>query len=342
MDFYAVKFYATSSLTAEVLVGYMFGKKKGNPEYKMISIPKSKLPKYEIPDINLSYIEFKSALEELYYKAIKDSTVLDLNKQFLAFVQSTMKRYGPEIINAKMFLAVRDSDVAVVKAIISEIFEDWEGEVNLRIVAEKLTYQDLVWLMTEHRSFSEKEKSYLNRVDVQSSPEVLPLSDPLNGMTVNNIDVGDPIYTLVIDAVDPANLNRLKEMYPDKFDEAGKNILPIESKLIAKELIPDTDYYFIKVDLGGRLIGKTVISKNLKMMVDSNKIEEMHRKREEYFNPPEDKIIGDILKESIAGLKKEANLPENKVKSSDILIIFGLSIGLIIGAILLGIWLGVF
>ncbi len=147
---------------------------------------------------------------------------------------------------------------------------------------------------------------------------------------------------MVIDPVEPANLNRLKELYPDKFDESGKNVLPIESKLIAKELIPGTDYYFIKMDLGNGLIGKAVISKNLKMMVDSNKIEEMHRKREEYFNPPEDKIIGDILKDSIAGLKREANLPENKVKSSDILIIFGLSVGLIIGAILLGIWLGYF
>ncbi|SHE74903.1 protein of unknown function [Marinitoga hydrogenitolerans DSM 16785] len=342
MDFYAVKFFATSSLTAEIIIGYMFGKQKGNPEYKVLSIPKSKLPKFELPDINLSYIEYKSKLEELYYKAIKDSTVLDLNKQFLAFVQSTIKRYGPEIINAKMFLGVRDSDVAVIKAILSEIFEEWEGEVNLKIVAEKLTYQDLVWLMTQHRSFSEKEKSYLNRVDVQSAPEVLPLTDPLNGMTINNLDVGDPVYSLIIDSVEPANLNKLKEQYPDKFDENGKNILPIESKLIAKELVTDTDYYFIKVDLGGGIIGKAVISKNLKMMVDSNKIAEMHKKREEYFNPPEDKIIGDILKESIAGLKREANLPENKVRSSDVLIIFGLSIGLIIGAILLGIWLGVF
>lgn len=342
MDFYAVKFFATSSLTAEVIIGYMFGKQKGKPEYKVLSIPKSKLPKFELPDINLSYIEYKSTLEELYYKAIKDSTVLDLNKQFLAFVQATIKRYGPEIINAKMFLGVKNSDVAVIKAILSEIFEEWEGEINLRIVAEKLTYQDLVWLMTQQRSFNDKEKSYLNRIDVQSAPEVLPLTDPLNGMTINNLDISDPLYSLVIDPVEPANINRLKEQYPDKFDENNKNILPIESKLIAKELIPDTDYFFIKVDLGAGIIGKAVISKNLKMMVDSNKIEEMHRKREEYANPPEDKIIGDILKDSIAGLKKDENLPENKVKSSDILIILGLSIGLIIGAILLGMWFGVF
>ncbi|KAF2956035.1 DUF4899 domain-containing protein [Marinitoga sp. 38H-ov] len=342
MDFYAVKFFATSSLTAEVIIGYMFGKQRGKPEYKVLSIPKSKLPKYELPDINLSYIEYKANLEELYYNAIKDSTVLDLNKQFLAYVQSTIKRYGPEIVNAKMFLGVRDSDVAVIKAILTEIFEEWEGEINLRIVAEKLTYQDLVWLMTQHRSFSEKEKAYLSRVDVLNSPEVLPLSDPLNGMTINNLDVGDPVYSLIIDPVEPANINRLKEQYPDKFDEQGKNIMPIESSLIAKELIQNTDYYFIKVDLGGGVIGKAVISKNLKMMVDSNRIEEMHRKREEYFNPPEDKIIGDVLKESIDGLKREAGLPQNKVRSSDILIIFGLSIGLIIAAIFLGIWLGVF
>ncbi|MBM7559848.1 DUF4899 domain-containing protein [Marinitoga litoralis] len=342
MDFYAIKFFATSSLTAEIIVGYMFGKQKGKADYKVLSIPKSKLPKYELPDINISFIEYKAKLEELYYNAIKDSTVLDLNKRFLAFVQSTIKRYGPEIINAKLFLGVRDSDVAIIKAILAEIFEEWEGEVNLRIVAEKLTYQDLVWLMSEQRSFTEKEKSYLNRVDVLNSPEILPLSDPLNGMTINNLDVGDPIYSLIIDPIEPANINRLKEQYPDKFDEQGKNVLPIESNLIAKELVPGTDYYFIKVDLGGGIIGKAIISKNLKMMVDSNKIEEMHRKREEYINPSEEKIIGDILKESIDGLKREANLPQNKVKSSDLLIIFGLSIGLIIAAILLGIWLGVF
>lgn len=342
MDFYAVKFFATSSLTAEVIVGYMFGKQKGKAEYKILSIPKSKIAKYEMPDINLSYIEYKAKLEELYYKAIKDSSVLDLNKQFLAYVQSTIKRYGSEIINAKMFLGVKNSDVDVVKAILTEILEDWEGEVNIRVVAEKLTYQDLVWLMSVQRSFTEKEKNYLNRVDVLTSPEVMPLSDPLNGLTINNIDVGDPIYSLIIDPVEPANVNRLKELYPDKFDEQGKNVLPIESNLIAKELVPGTDYYFIKVDLGGGLVGKAVISKNLKMMADSNKIEEMHKKRDEYVNPPEDKVIGDILKESIDGLKREANLSQNKVKSSDLLIIFGLSIGLIIAAILLGIWLGVF
>ena len=226
--------------------------------------------------------------------------------------------------------------------------EDWEGEVSLKVVAEKLTINYLVWLDVSGRSLDESFKQYLTRVDVTNSPEVYPMIDPLEGVSIIKLDVGDPIYVYVVDPVDQSNLNKLKELYPDKFDDTDKNIIPIEGYLISKEMIPNTDYYFIKVDLGGGMIGKAIISVNLRIMIDENKVAIMREEREKILlEDKSKKIIGDYInavkKHSEAGVPT-VTTPETqpKFRGLDFILIIGLSIVLILIIIITGIWLEIF
>ena len=348
MDFYFVKFFAVSSLTGEVVTGYMFGKKKGNPEYKVAAIKKSKIERFKLPDLSLNYLEFKDEMDKLVYTLLKEDTTAELERQFAAYFTTALKRSGMDFINSKMFLAVENSDLPLIKAILGELMEDWEGEVSLKVVAEKLTINDLVWLDVSGRSLDESFKQYLTRVDVTNSPEVYPMIDPLEGVSIIKLDVGDPIYVYVVDPVDQSNLNKLKELYPDKFDDTDKNIIPIEGYLISKEMIPNTDYYFIKVDLGGGMIGKAIISVNLRIMIDENKVAIMREEREKILlEDKSKKIIGDYInavkKHSEAGVPT-VTTPETqpKFRGLDFILIIGLSIVLILIIIITGIWLEIF
>ena len=321
MDFYAIKFMATSTLTAETFVGYLFGKKKQDPTFNVAVLTKNKLSQYKLPDIKKNYINFKSDIDLLVYNLSKDKKTAPLNRQFKAYFYTTLKKYGLDIISTKLFLAVQDGDPFVLKAIISDILQDWGSDTNIRLIAEKFNYEDLTWISSAIRNGDEGSYEYLKRADVVDAIEVFPVIDPLDGYPIIKLDVGDPIYVLELS---------------DKDNKKPKT--SIEGSLISKELIPGSDYMFLKVDLGDNLIGKTVIQKNLKVSIDNYKLEYSRKKREEMLEEDHEKIIGDIAEEILG--KKSFN--NSKMSSADIILIFSFSVIGILFIVLLGLWLGAF
>ncbi|MGM0640577.1 MAG: DUF4899 domain-containing protein [Thermotogota bacterium] len=320
MDFYAIKFMATSDLTGETYIGYMFGKKRQMPEFNILVLNKKKLKQYEIPDLNLDYIQFKSKVDHLAYKITQDKSLSSNNRQFKAFVYTTLKKYGMEIIGSKLFISVEEGDPFVIKAIVQDILYDWGGETEVKLIAQKYYYEDLTWLQAAEKEGEEGVYEYLNRGDVQNAEEVFPVIDPIDGFPILKLDIGDPLMVI-------------------KMDESNKK-QKIPVFLISKEMIPGTNFLFLKIDMGEGRIGKTVVQKNLKVNIDIEKLEDARKKKEEIANgDSESKIIGDIADE-FGEYKKFKG--DSKLSSFDIVLIISFSIVGILLIVLIGIWLGAF
>lgn len=320
MDFYAIKFMATSELTGETFIGYIFGKKKQMPEFNVLVFNKKKLRFYEIPDINLDYIQFKSKIDHLAYKITQDKELAANNRQFKAYFLTTLKKYGLEIIGSKLFISVEDGDPFVIKAIVQDIIYDWGSETEVKLIAQKYYYEDLTWLQAAEKEGEEGVYEYLNRGDVQNAVEVFPVIDPIDGFPIIKLDVGDPLMVIKMG------------------DTNKKEKIPVH--LISKEIIPSTNFLFLKVDLGDNEIGKTVVQKNLKVNIDIEKLEDARKRKEEIANgQSEVKIIGDVA-EDLGGYKK--NVGDSKLSSFDFIFIASFSIVGILLIILIAVWFGVF
>lgn len=320
MDFYCVKFMASSAVTGETYTGYLFGKKKQEPTYNVAVVSRAKIKDYVLPDIKNGYTAFKSDIDIMVYKLYQDDKLLSLNKQFSAFFYTSMKKFNSEIIGTKLYLAVQEGDPYVVKAIIKELLFDWADETEIRIVAEKFDFEDLTWMASAINKGEEGISGYLNRDDVKSFHEVFPVIDPLDGYPVIKLDVGDPIYTLNIQ------------------DKGSTEKLTLESKIISKELIPNTEYLLLKVDLGNGAMGKTVVNKNLKVMIDKVKLEQSIKERQIIFKDETPNVIMDFANETMN--KKDIYTP--RLKSFDLVLVMGFSAIGILLIVLVAIWLGAF
>lgn len=318
MDFYAIKFVANSTLTGETYVAYIFGKKRQTPEFKVAILNRKTLQEYEIPDINKDYISFKSDIEMLSYKIKKDKRVSDLSKQFEAYFYTTIKKYGFDIISTKFHLSVQDGDPYVLKAIIQDILFDWANETTVKLIAQRYFYEDLTWLLAAKEKGDEGAYEYLKRADVTNAQEVFPIIDPVEGTHVLKLDVGDPIFVIKMTTEE----NERKDI--------------IEGHLISKEIIPNTEHIFLKIDLGNNLVGKTVVQRNLKILINENKLTAARNKRDRSLEPDKMDIIGDLATE----YKKKGPDLSSKFSSLDVILVISFSVIGILIVILIAIWLG--
>ncbi|HOO73851.1 MAG TPA: DUF4899 domain-containing protein [Tepiditoga sp.] len=316
MDFYAVKYMATSLLTGETYLGYIFGKKKQEPNFNGILINKARIQNYKLPSIQKPYLDFKSDMDMLVYKILNDVKIGGANRQFSAYLFSTFKKYGMDILSTKIFLAVQDGDPFVLKAIVQDILFDWAGETEVKLVAEKFNYEDLTWIQAATEKGEDGAYTYLSRDDVKNAVDVFPIIDPMDGYPLSKLDVGDPILVLVTTE--------------NKND--SKNAL--EGSVISKEIVPTTDYLFLKIDLGNGKIGKTVVLRNMKIAVDSYKLEASRKKRDRILEDEKEKVIGDIVNELTGESKIKYT---SKVNSSDIIIVLAFSAVGILLIVLVGI-----
>ena len=319
MDFYAIKFLASSSLTGETYFGYIFGKKRQTPEFNVSILNRKTIKEYEIPDISEEYINFKSKMDILNYTLLKDSKTMNLNKQFNAYFFTTIKKYGLDTISTKFHLAVEEGDPYVLKAIVQDILFDWANETSIKLVAQKYRYEDLTWLSATKEKGEEGVFEYLKREDVIKALEVYPVIDPLEGILVYKLDVGDPLFVIEM------SKNGNKEI--------------IEGNLISKELIPNTDYIFLKIDLGNGIYGKTVVLKSLKININETKLMSLRKQQDKYYEK-NDKM--DIIGDLDVSNSKKVNDFSNKMSSMDIILIASFSVIGILVIILIAIWLGAF
>ena len=113
----------------------------------------------------------------------------------------------------------------------------------------------------------------------------------------------------------------------------------IEGNLISKELIPNTDYIFLKIDLGNGTYGKTVVLKSLKININETKLMSLRKQQDKYYEK-NDKM--DIIGDLDVSNSKKVNDFSNKMSSMDIILIASFSVIGILVIILIAIWLGAF
>lgn len=323
MDFYALKFIANSNLTGEIYVGYMFGKKGQSPYFNVLLLTRTQQKEFEIPDISKDYLDFKSDVDMQYYKLASKYKNDNLLIQFKTYMYTTLKKMNNNVIGTKLFLAIEENDIYVLKSILSDILSEWAGETKSRVIAQKFDYKDLTWLDAVKEKGEGGLEEYLNREDVKNSVETYPVIDPIEGYPVSKLDIGEQIIVLPIHKVN---------------DDEKKPGQIVEGKIISKELIPSTDYLFLKIDLGSGNIGKAIVSRELKVSIDQNKLQSL-RNSEESEIKEEQKVIGDLYSQ----MKKNGTMPSSKRMSYlDIILIGGFSMLGILLIILIAILLGEF
>ncbi|PNR92546.1 DUF4899 domain-containing protein [Petrotoga sp. 9PWA.NaAc.5.4] len=320
MDFYAVKFMATSNLTGETYIGYLFGKKAQSPYFNVLLLNKSQMKEIDLPDISKDYLEFKSDIDLLYYQLSRKKEN-DSLQQFRAYFYSTLRKMNFEIIGTKIFLAIEENDTYVLKSILADILKEWAGETNIKLIAQKFDYKDLTWVSAVKEKGEKGFEEYFNRQDVKDAIEVYPIIDPVEGYPIFKLDIGEPIIVLLVDNTEKA--------------KKPKSI--IEGRIISKELIPSSDYIFLKIDLGNNNIGKTIVHNDLKVSIDQSKLQLLRQSQEKLEDDENEKIIGDIYEQ----MKNNKNSYEyRKIGSLDFLLISGFSVIAILLIILIAIILG--
>lgn len=229
----------------------------------------------------------------LYYQLSKENDNYALT-QFKAYFYSVLRKMNFEVVGTKMFLAVEENDVYVLKSLINDILNEWAGETKIKLVAQKFDYKDLTWISAVKEKGEKGFEEYLNRPDVKDAIEVFPIIDPVEGYPVIKLDVGEPIIVLQIDK-----------------EEENKKKIPVtyqKEELFQKNLFPLLVIFFLKIDLGRYGIGKTIVHQDLKISIDQKKLQILRKARDTKENE-EQKIIGDLfdnlqrIKDSMNGVK---------------------------------------
>ncbi|ABR30114.1 hypothetical protein SU69_01275 [Thermosipho melanesiensis] len=282
MDLYFVKVRGRSKATAEVFLGYLFGKVNNVPEFDFLMVPLRFAEKIDEVNLEDKIIDFKENFETLKEELLRDSVVEDLTLSFNSFLNTVFNKRGKIALGIELTAAVKENDVELMKVILGNILEEWSPKSDLEIVAEGLTLEEYsAYNVIDLKEDFEENiiKTIYERSDLKFLPEFFPVIDPINGESIINFDIGDTIYVVPVEFGKLEE--KLKNTFPKNFLEDGR-VLPFQGKIISKELIPTKKglLYLCKIDLGNEIYGKFVISPTFKILFDEKVIFEKEKNKE--------------------------------------------------------------
>lgn len=227
--------------------------------------------------------------------------------------------------------------------ILTELLSGWSSKIKLDVEAKAMTFEEFSVSSFQSQISELDDELILNafqRPDVKDLPEVFPVIDPIDGKSLDEFDVGDNIYFVVLNMGSEENKKKLLNDFPDKFEGRTSNI-PFSGTLVSKELVRGKKgayHYLIKVDFGNGVLGKALIPRSLKILSSEKKYKTkiVGESEEEWLGK-----IGEILEEtekkppSLERLKELSESPPNVESSKmDFLIAFLLTL-LFIGVFLI-------
>ncbi|MCD6551765.1 DUF4899 domain-containing protein [Thermotoga sp.] len=335
MDLYFVKFRATSKLTSEVVQGYFLGKLNQIPEYDFFVVPGRYAKKYSV-DLTGSFEDFLEDFRAKKEKALKE--VLEgsaLTDEFFDFWLIQSRRQNLRLIGSELFRLTESGDYEALKVFISDILREWSEKVEVEVVATPLNFED-VSLEVVKQHFEELSTetvfSVLQREDLKNLPEIFPVLDPLNGVTIKEIDVEDVVDFVILNYGSGEFSEKFKSFLREKF--GTENVASLPGRLVSKELIrtKNGNFYLLKIEFDEGIYGKAMVSPNLKIKYGENRVKTSD---EEWMEK-----IGEIL-EGERTSKEEEKLHSRKyvqsvrtVTSSDFFLAFILAL-LVMGILLI-------
>ncbi len=271
MDLYFIKFKATSKATAEVIIGYFFGKVNNVPEFDFVVVPIRFSELIDEINIDDNLFELKEQLEKVKTELKKNSGVYDVTLAFLSYINNMLNRRGKIAIGIEFSTAVKNEELDVLSILISNLLEEWSPKMDVIVKAEKMLleeYSAMSFLEVKEDFSDEEVAKVYSRADIVDLPEVFPVIDPINGTSITRFDVGDRIYTVLLN---PGKYeSKLKEFLESKETSKG-SFEAIEGVILSKEIVRTKTgtLYLIKVEIAEGIIAKALVSPVLKILYDS-------------------------------------------------------------------------
>lgn len=333
-DFFFVKYLIKSRLTDEIFLGYFFGKKDGKFEYDIVAI----LRRYFNPKIiNLeeSYFAFKKDFEKIRNEiAEKIPLMKELNRDIKNFLKIQLGKMGYDVFAKKIFKTVEDDDEGLLRMIIREIFENWTSRFELEMVYELIDYEVITKEMFLSSTDEKIIEQIYHREDLQGLPEIYPLIDPVEGVSIDEFQVGDKIFFTVLNPGNEETKNKLIEDFPRHFSKSGDNIMPFIGELLSKEIIPTVskNYMLIKVDFGNGVIGKAVVLRSLRLVASE---ERLKGPVEAVIPQSVDEIINEIPQQTSSAPERIVKVSKEKQQLFTVDFFYGLLLALLFVALIL-------
>ena len=274
-DFFALKIRAESKASDEVFYGYVFGKTGEKIEYRFICLPRrfSKQVSVDLKSPLSTYKEFLNHhYQELYSKT---SEVTELTAEFMRYLEMQIKKTGGrEALSLRFSKVIEDGDYDVVKMEVLNLFQNWTSSLDIELAVDTSTYEELTNSYLKGIDFGEFAESISSRNDLVTLPEIYPIVDPLDGVSIDEYDIGDTLFCTLLGftAIDQEKL--LMEEFPDHFDAEGNNTVPFEGVIISKEILPliSKNFVLVKVQIGKAFQAKSMVLRSIRLMYDPNKM----------------------------------------------------------------------
>lgn len=274
-DFFAIKVKAESKASDEIFAGYLFGKTNEKIEYRFICFPR-RFSKQMSIDLQMPLPNFKEFLNHFYQELfIKSTEISEATSEFMRYLDIQVKKMGgKEALSLRFSKIVEDSDLDVVKMEIQNLFQNWTVSLDIEMVVDTSTYEELTNSYLKDIDFGDFMESITSRNDLVSLPEIYPIVDPLDGVSVDQFDIGDTLFCTILGFTSTDQQKILIEEFPDHFDLEGNNSVPLEGTIISKEILPLVSKHFVlvKVQIGSTFQAKSVILRSIRLMFDPNKM----------------------------------------------------------------------
>ncbi|PLV58996.1 DUF4899 domain-containing protein [Thermotoga sp. KOL6] len=275
MDLYFVKFRATSKLTSEVVQGYFLGKLNQAPEYDFFVVPGRYGRKYSI-DLNQGFEDFLEDFTVKKENAMKEVTEAStMTDEFFDFWLVQSRRQNLRLVGSELFRLTENGDHEALRVFLSDLLREWSEKVEVEVVATPLDFEDVsLEVVKEHFEEISTDEVFkiLQREDLKNLPEVFPVLDPLNGVTIREIDVEEKIDFVILNYGSGEISEKFKKFLRERF--GTENVASLPGKLISKEVLKgkNGNLYLLKVEFEDGIVGKALVSPNLKIKLGQNRV----------------------------------------------------------------------
>ncbi len=274
-DFFSIKIYAESKATDECFVGYFFGKAKEKLEYKFVCFPRRYKGQMSV-DLNLPLSSFKEYLTKFYQELlVKSADVSEMTGEFMRYINLQIKKNGGrEALSVRLSKIIQNEENDIIRMEINDLFQNWTSSLEMELVVETSTYEELTNSFLGEIDNEHFLSSITSRNDLMSLPEVYPIVDPLDGVSIDNFDIGDSIYCTILGFSDEDEQRKVIEEFPDHFDAENHNTVPLEATIVSKEILPSVskNFVLIKVQIGAEFVAKSVVLRSIRLMYDPDKM----------------------------------------------------------------------
>lgn len=267
MDLYFIKVRARSKGTAEEILGYFFGKTNSAPEIDFIVVPLRFANLLDDFTLEENLVDFREKMAKVKAIAKENPSIGDVTLAFMTYLNNMMNRRGKIPLGIEFSTAIKDGDNDVLKVILGDLLEEWSPKMEISVKANAMTleeYSALTFLDVQEDFADQNVALVYQRPDVVDLPEVFPVIDPINGVSIVQFDIGDKIPVVVLN---PGKYEKqIKELATEKPGSA------VEGTVLSKELIrvKGGNLFLVKVELAEKLVAKALISPVLKILTDES------------------------------------------------------------------------